>query len=76
MRLPQFETPSVVPLTAEQVQLLVDAADPWYRGAIVIGAGIGLRSNEAAGLTVDRVDFLRRTTCVDPKQPDTLFAES
>jgi len=50
VRLPRVETPSVVPLTAEQVQLLLDAADPWYRGAIVIGAGLGLRSSEAAGL--------------------------
>lgn len=65
VRLPRVETPSVVPLTAEQVQLLLDAADPWYRVAIVIGAGLGLRSSEAAGLTVDRIDFLRRTTRVD-----------
>ena len=65
VRLPRVETPSVVPLTADQVQLLLDAADPWYRVAIVIGAGIGPRSSEAAGLTVDRVDFLRRTTRVD-----------
>ncbi len=54
-----------MPLTAEQVQLLLDAADSWYRVAIVIGAGLGLRSSEAAGLTVDRIDFLRRTTHVD-----------
>ena len=65
VRLPRVETPSVVPLNAEQVQLLLDAADPWYRVAIVIGAGLGLRSSEAAGLTVDRIDFLRRTTRVD-----------
>ena len=65
VRLPRVETPSVVPLNAKQVHLLLDAADPWYRVAIVIGAGIGLRSSEAAGLTVDRIDFLRRTTRVD-----------
>jgi integrase len=65
VRLPRVETPSVVPLTAEQVQLLLDAADLWYRVAVVIGAGLGLRSSEAAGLTVDRIDFLRRTTRVD-----------
>ena len=65
VRLPRVETPSVMPRTADQVQLLLDAADPWYRVAIVIGAGIGLRSSEAAGLTVDRVDFLRRTTRID-----------
>ena len=65
VRLPRVETPSVVPLNAEQVQMLLNAAEPWYRVAIVVGAGIGLRSSEAAGLTVDRVDFLRRTTRID-----------
>jgi integrase len=33
--------------------------------AIVLGAGLGLRLSEAAGLTVDRIDFLRRTVRVD-----------
>jgi integrase len=31
----------------------------------VIGAGLGLRQSEAAGLTVDRVDFLRRSVTID-----------
>ena len=30
-----------------------------------MGAGVGLRQGEACGLTVDRVDFLRRTLRVD-----------
>ena len=35
------------------------------RPAVILGAGLGLRQGEAAGLTVDRVDFLRRTVTVD-----------
>lgn len=35
------------------------------QAAIVIGAGLGLRQSEAAGLTVDRVDFLRRSVTID-----------
>ncbi len=59
---PASRMPAIVPPTAEQVQQLLDAAEPWYRVAIVIGTGIGLRSRCAVGLTVDLVDFLRRTT--------------
>ena len=33
--------------------------------AFVLGAGLGLRQSEAAGLTVDRVNFLRRSVTVD-----------
>ena len=33
--------------------------------AITLGAMLGLRSSEAAGLTVDRIDFLRREVLVD-----------
>ena len=39
--------------------------------AIVIGAGLGLRQSEAAGLTLDRVDFLRRTVRVDRQWQQT-----
>lgn len=65
VRLPRVETPAVVPLEPEEVHRLLDAAAPWYRVAVVIGAGLGLRMSEAAGLTVDHVEFLRRTVRVD-----------
>ncbi|MGI8939108.1 MAG: site-specific integrase, partial [Iamia sp.] len=37
----------------------------WFHPAIVAGAGLGLRQAEVSGLTVDRVDWLRRTVRVD-----------
>jgi hypothetical protein len=36
-----------------------------YKGVVVMAAGTGLRQGECFGLTVDRVDFLRRTITVD-----------
>jgi integrase len=36
-----------------------------YRALVVLGAGTGLRQGEAFGLTVDRVDYLRRTLIID-----------
>ena len=36
-----------------------------YRALVVLAASTGLRQGEALGLTVDRVDFLRRTATVD-----------
>jgi integrase len=48
-------------LTTEQVLGLADAVPPRYSALIVSGAGLGLRPGELFGLTVDRVDFLRRT---------------
>src|SRR4051794_39570461 len=65
VRLPRVDIPPVLPLTIEQVSGLIAAADDWFAIAIVLGAGLGLRQSEAAGLTADRVDFLRRTVTVD-----------
>ncbi len=36
-----------------------------YKALVVLAAGTGLRQGECFGLTVDRVDFLRRTITVD-----------
>ena len=65
VRLPRIANPPVLPLSVEQVTALLDVADAWFAVAIAIGAGLGLRQSEAAGLTVDRVDFLRRVVTVD-----------
>jgi integrase len=40
---------------------LLDAAAPWFRIAIVLGAGLGMRTGEVKGLTADRIDWLGRT---------------
>jgi integrase len=51
--------------TREQVLALLEAADEWFRPGIILGAGLGLRQAEAAALTWDRVDFMKRTVKVD-----------
>jgi integrase len=55
----------VRPYSAERVRGLRYAITPRYAAAIIVGAGLGLRRGEAFGLTVDRVDFLRREVTVD-----------
>lgn len=55
----------VQPYTVERVLALRDGITPRYAAAIVLGAGAGPRRGEAMGLTVDRVDFLRRTVTFD-----------
>jgi hypothetical protein len=54
-----------VPPTVTQVATLYEQAPEWFRSAIVLGAGLGLRQAEASGLTVDRVLWLERSVRVD-----------
>jgi len=63
--LPRPDGAQVVPLTVEEVGRLVDAMPSHYQAALVAAAGLGLRQGELFGLTVDRVDWLRRTVRVD-----------
>jgi integrase len=56
---------ALVPLTVEQVQALAAAMPAAYGAIVLVQAGLGLRQGEACGLTVDRVDFLRRTVTID-----------
>ena len=56
---------AVVPLSVEQVQALATAMPEAYGAIVLVQAGLGLRQGEACGLTVDRVDFLRRTVTID-----------
>lgn len=65
IELPAIEEKDVVPLTVEQVESLASVIDPRFRAMVIAAAGTGLRWSELAGLTVDRVDFLRRTLRVD-----------
>ena len=58
--LPKAEKRVVEPMAAAAVLALADAITPRYRVMVVLGAGAGLREGEAFGLTVPRVDFLRR----------------
>jgi integrase len=65
VKLPVFERERVVPLTVEQVQALADAMPDHLRALVIVGAGTGLRTSEALAVTVDRVDWMRRTLTVD-----------
>ena len=55
----------VVPPTTEQVMRLAGAAPPELRGLVLFVAGTGVRQGEATGLTLDRVDTLRREVRID-----------
>lgn len=63
--LPKQERRQVTPMTVEQVEAILAAIPGRYRALVVLAAGSGLRQGETFGLTVDRVDFLRRTVIVD-----------
>lgn len=60
IRLPKAEKRVVEPRPAAAIAALHEAITPRYRIMVVLGAGLGLREGEAFGLTVPRVDFLRR----------------
>jgi len=63
--LPKGNDAEVVPLSVTEVEAMVAAVPDRYRALIVFAAGMGLRQGECFGLTVDRVDFLRRRVRVD-----------
>jgi hypothetical protein len=63
--LPKRTSAKVVPLGVVDVQDLAAAVPERYRARIVFAAGMGLRQAECFGLTMDRVDFLRRAVRVD-----------
>jgi integrase len=65
VRLPPEEERQMVPLSVETVAALVAGVPDRYRALVILGAGAGPRISEALGLTVDRVDFLRRRVRVD-----------
>jgi integrase len=65
IKLPQVTPLQIKPLTIEQVEALMQHAPETLRAPILVQAGSGLRQGELVGLTVDRVDFLRRTIQVD-----------
>ncbi len=64
-RLPKVERSRVVPPTTEQMAALRDAMPAELKALVVLAAGTGLRQGECLGVTIDRLDFLRRTVTVD-----------
>ncbi len=65
IKLPRIERPPVDPLSTEQVWALIEAVPERYRALIILAAGSGLRQGEAFGLTLPRIDFLRRNLRVE-----------
>lgn len=55
----------MVVLDADAIHRLADAVPPELRAFVWTMAAAGLRVGEAAGLTVERIDFLRREIHVD-----------
>ena len=53
-------------LTDDEVDAIAIATDPRYRAMVWIGAVLGLRWSEVAGLRVRTIDFLARMITVAP----------
>jgi integrase len=64
-RLPKVTKARVEPLPIETVRAIGRALPARYRALVTLAAGTGMRQGECLGLTVDRVDFLRRTVTVN-----------
>jgi integrase len=66
-RMPRAFGAKPKPVAPDVVEALALAVPSWFRVAIPLGLGAGLRQGETCGLTVDQIDFLRRTLRVDRK---------
>ncbi|MFL6131346.1 MAG: tyrosine-type recombinase/integrase [Nocardioidaceae bacterium] len=64
-RLPKLEKHKVVPPTTDQVARLTAAMPAELRALVTFAAGTGMRQGECLGLTVDRLNMLRREVTVD-----------
>lgn len=64
-KLPKVEQRRVVPPTTGQIAALTDAMPDELAALITMAAGTGMRQGELFGLTVDRLDMLRREVTVD-----------
>jgi integrase len=74
-RLPRASGRKAQPVPLEVVERIHDTLPDWLKVAVPLGVGVGLRQGEASGLSVDRVDFLRRTLRVDRQLVDRNLAE-
>lgn len=68
-------TDNIVVLDLDDVHRIADAAPPWMTAFVWTIATAGLRPGEAAGLTLERVDFMRRELHVD-RQLTTIVREA
>jgi integrase len=65
INLPRVERHQVEPLSTEMVLAIEREMPDRWRAIIRVMAGTGVRPGEAAGITLDRLDFLRRTLRID-----------
>jgi integrase len=61
VKLPRKQAEPIVPPTVDQVEALLGEMPERYRAMVTLAAGTGMRQGECFGLSVDRVDFLRRS---------------
>jgi len=64
-RMPRLDPTKARPVTPDTLAALALAAPAWFAVCVPLGASLGLRQGEVTGLTVDRIDFLRRVVRVD-----------
>jgi len=55
----------VIPMTTEQMLAMRDEMPDQLAAMVTLAAGTGVRQSEAYGITVDRIDFLRRLVTID-----------
>ncbi|MEQ1874622.1 MAG: tyrosine-type recombinase/integrase [Ilumatobacteraceae bacterium] len=67
--------PMHISAIAGKVPEIADAMPERWRAAVLLMASTGLRLGECLGLTVDRVDFLRRTIRIDRQLANTAGGE-
>lgn len=65
VKLPKRDQPRVEAMSVEDITAVRDALPERLRATVTLAAGAGLRQGEVFGLTLDRVDFLRRHVRVD-----------
>jgi integrase len=65
IRLPKVERIRIEPLGTDEVVALADSVDGRYRALVVLAAGTGMRQGEVFGLTLARLDLLRRVVRVE-----------
>jgi len=62
---PESNCSTLVPLTTGQVHALSSEFPLRYGSVVLAQAGLGLRQAELTGLTLDRIDWTRRTVRID-----------
>lgn len=65
VRLPKTDQQPVQVVETATVMAMVSAMPERMQAMLVLAAGTGMRQGEIFGLTLDRIDFLRRTARVD-----------